>query len=136
MDLANVLSLKRSRFWKPIIFYITPLRFAFFLIQRARRDGFTYWSFLNPFTLLYYSFPFIFLHFTISPLFISPFLFFFSGQEEIRYPNGTLQISFADGSVKRIDTDGTENINFPDGTKGQLISKGHSGVFNSPKKRT
>ena len=41
----------------------------------------------------------------------------FSGQEEIRYPNGTLQISFADGSVKRIDTDGTENINFPDGTK-------------------
>ena len=45
------------------------------------------------------------------------FLLFFSGQEEIRYPNGTLQISFADGSVKRIDTDGTENINFPDGTK-------------------
>ena len=44
-------------------------------------------------------------------------LFSFSGQEEIRYPNGTLQISFADGSVKRIDTDGTENINFPDGTK-------------------
>ena len=43
--------------------------------------------------------------------------YFFSGQEEIRYPNGTLQISFADGSVKRIDTDGTENINFPDGTK-------------------
>ena len=42
---------------------------------------------------------------------------FFSGQEEIRYPNGTLQISFADGSVKRIDTDGTENIAFPDGTK-------------------
>ena len=43
--------------------------------------------------------------------------FIFSGQEEIRYPNGTLQISFADGSVKRIDTDGTENIAFPDGTK-------------------
>ena len=49
---------------------------------------------------------------------IAIFLFcFFSGQEEIRYPNGTLQISFADGSVKRIDTDGTENIAFPDGTK-------------------
>ncbi len=45
------------------------------------------------------------------------FFRFFSGQEEIRYPNGTLQISFADGSVKRIDTDGTANINFPDGTK-------------------
>ena len=62
------------------------------------------------------------------------FLPFFSGQEEIRYPNGTLQISFADGSVKRIDTDGTENINFPDGTKGQLISKRHFGFFKSIKK--
>lgn len=48
----------------------------------------------------------------------------FSGQEEIRYPNGTLQISFADGSVKRIDTDGTENINFPDGTKVIVKSNG------------
>ena len=48
--------------------------------------------------------------------------FYFSGQEEIRYPNGTLQISFADGSVKRIDVDGTENINFPDGTKAIIKS--------------
>ena len=49
---------------------------------------------------------------------------FFSGQEEIRYPNGTLQISFADGSVKRIDVDGTENINFPDGTKAIITADG------------
>ena len=37
MDLANVLSLKRSRFWKPIIFYITPLRFAFFSYSAGKR---------------------------------------------------------------------------------------------------
>ena len=94
---------------------------------------------------LFKSFYIITLNITVSLLYFSIlqfphflfllFLFFFSGQEEIRYPNGTLQISFADGSVKRIDTDGTENINFPDGTKGQLISKCPFGVFKSTKKQ-
>ena len=35
-----------------------------------------------------------------------------------------MQISFADGSVKRIDVDGTENINFPDGTKAIITADG------------
>ena len=50
--------------------------------------------------------------------------FISSGQEEIRFPNGTVQISFADGSVKKIFVDGSEEIKFPDGTQVQVAPNG------------
>ena len=48
----------------------------------------------------------------------------FSGQEEIRYPNGNVQISFSDGSVKKIFSDGTEETKFPDGTQVSVAPSG------------
>ena len=52
-----------------------------------------------------------------------------SGQEEVRYPNGALEISFADGSVKKIAKDGSENISFPDGTQVVVQSNGDRTMF-------
>ena len=34
----------------------------------------------------------------------------------MRYPSGVMEISFSDGSVKKISSDGSEDIKFPDGT--------------------
>ena len=56
--------------------------------------------------------------FSILNLFFkkSYYLKHFSGQEEVRYPSGVMEISFSDGSVKKISSDGSEDIKFPDGT--------------------
>ncbi len=54
---------------------------------------------------------------------------FSSGQEEVRYPDGSLQISFPDGSLKRIATDGSEEMTFADGTRVEVDTGGDRTLF-------
>ena len=59
----------------------------------------------------------------------SQFSDIFSGQEEIRNPDGSLQISFPDGSIKKINADGAEDMSFPDGTKVEVKTNGDRTLY-------
>ena len=48
----------------------------------------------------------------------------FSGQVERRLLNGTIEVSFPDGSVRILELDGTEKWTLPDGTLIQILTKG------------
>ena len=39
---------------------------------------------------------------------------------KVRHPDGSMEISFPDGSHKRITSEGAEDITFPDGTRVQV----------------
>lgn len=47
-----------------------------------------------------------------------------SGQVERRSHNGTVEISFPDGSVRILESDGIEKWSLPDGTLIQILTNG------------